>query len=130
MNQEKITCPVCDRPNIEGDVCPNCETNLSFVRMLIELPTEAQKSFSFPGNFWRSYLEKITNFNWLAVGLTIILITIGIGLLGVTANFFFSRQMPLLPQTSSVSLRLLVGFVSSQVKMIPKVKQTFGVISA
>lgn len=34
----KLTCPVCDRPDIDHDFCPNCETNLSTLRMLIDLP--------------------------------------------------------------------------------------------
>ena len=37
MNQ-KITCPVCDRSGIEISVCPNCQTDLSLIRMLSELP--------------------------------------------------------------------------------------------
>jgi hypothetical protein len=39
----KITCPVCDRPEIEGNICPNCETDLSLVRMLVELPEQKQQ---------------------------------------------------------------------------------------
>lgn len=35
----EIDCPVCNHPNIRGDVCPNCETDLSLIRSLIELPT-------------------------------------------------------------------------------------------
>ncbi|MGD2181917.1 hypothetical protein [Lusitaniella coriacea] len=37
-----LTCPVCNRPEIEGNRCPNCETDLSSVRMLIELPPVRQ----------------------------------------------------------------------------------------
>jgi hypothetical protein len=35
----KINCPVCDRSAIEINICPNCQTDLSLIRMLIELPT-------------------------------------------------------------------------------------------
>jgi hypothetical protein len=34
----KLICPVCDRPDIESNCCPNCETDLSIVRMVLELP--------------------------------------------------------------------------------------------
>jgi hypothetical protein len=34
---EKLTCPVCDRTEIETNTCPNCETDLSTIRMLKEL---------------------------------------------------------------------------------------------
>lgn len=36
--QTQLACPVCDRPAVTGDVCPNCETDLSVLRMLLELP--------------------------------------------------------------------------------------------
>ena len=39
----QLTCPVCDRPGIESDICPNCETNLSTLRLLAELPIVAPK---------------------------------------------------------------------------------------
>ncbi len=34
----KLTCPVCDRTSIEGNICPNCETDLSSIRLLMTLP--------------------------------------------------------------------------------------------
>ncbi len=46
---KKITCPVCDRKEIEENICPNCETDLSLIRMLLELPpvekTSGNKSY-------------------------------------------------------------------------------------
>ncbi len=33
----KIVCPVCDRSAIEISICPNCQTDLSLIRMLSEL---------------------------------------------------------------------------------------------
>ncbi len=36
----KLTCPVCDRQEIASEICPNCETNLHVMRMLVELPHE------------------------------------------------------------------------------------------
>jgi hypothetical protein len=34
----KLICPVCDRPDIEDDICVNCETNLSTFHILAKLP--------------------------------------------------------------------------------------------
>lgn len=34
----QLTCQVCQHPNIEVNTCPNCETDLALVRMLMELP--------------------------------------------------------------------------------------------
>jgi len=35
---EKLTCPVCDRTDIETNICPNCDIDLSSIRLLKELP--------------------------------------------------------------------------------------------
>jgi hypothetical protein len=34
----KIACPVCDRPGVMEDICPNCETDLTLIRGLMDLP--------------------------------------------------------------------------------------------
>ncbi|BAZ29539.1 hypothetical protein NIES4074_19860 [Cylindrospermum sp. NIES-4074] len=34
----KLNCPVCGYQGIEGNSCPNCDTDLSLIRMLQELP--------------------------------------------------------------------------------------------
>ncbi|WP_330202150.1 LysM peptidoglycan-binding domain-containing protein [Cyanobacterium sp. DS4] len=40
---EKLTCPVCDRTEIDTNICPNCETDLSTIRLLKELPQIEEK---------------------------------------------------------------------------------------
>lgn len=52
----KITCPVCDRPNVEDSFCPNCETDLSLIRNLMELPTESDSSPSPKLSNWILFL--------------------------------------------------------------------------
>jgi hypothetical protein len=48
-----LTCPVCDRPDVEGDICPNCETNLSTFRLLAELPiVEPNNDISSKTKIW------------------------------------------------------------------------------
>jgi hypothetical protein len=46
----KITCPVCDRSELEINICPNCQTDLALLRMLTELPALApiETSFQLP----------------------------------------------------------------------------------
>jgi LysM repeat protein len=34
----KIDCPVCGYQGIEGNICPNCDTDVSLIRSLAELP--------------------------------------------------------------------------------------------
>jgi hypothetical protein len=38
MTIERLTCPVCGRTEIETDICPNCETDLSLLRLFSGLP--------------------------------------------------------------------------------------------
>ncbi|BDA69767.1 hypothetical protein RIVM261_074930 [Rivularia sp. IAM M-261] len=40
----KLMCPVCQRPDIENNICPNCETDLSLIRMLTELPQQRKNT--------------------------------------------------------------------------------------
>jgi hypothetical protein len=48
-----LICPVCDRPDIESDICPNCETNLSTFRILAELPiVESKKALGSTMKIW------------------------------------------------------------------------------
>jgi len=48
-----LICPVCDRPDVEGDICPNCETNLSTFRILSELPMiEPKKALGSTMKIW------------------------------------------------------------------------------
>lgn len=69
----KLTCPVCDRPQIEGNICPNCETDLSLVRMLIELPN-ANVSRKIP-------------IGWLILMASV---SFGVGISVITMKFLFS----------------------------------------
>lgn len=34
----KLNCPVCEYKEIEGNICPNCDTDISLIRRLYELP--------------------------------------------------------------------------------------------
>lgn len=48
-----LNCPVCDRSGIDRDICPNCEANLSTLRMLTELPIVApQKTLGSTIKVW------------------------------------------------------------------------------
>lgn len=89
----KLTCPVCDRPEIEGDICPNCETNLSLFRMIAELPVVAKPvSTSKPGG------RAVTP--WLLIVIGILLLVVGISL-GYSSNYLSSRQQQPIAQTST-----------------------------
>ena len=71
----KLNCPVCDYQEIEGDICPNCDTDLSVIRMLEELP-QVENS-----------LQQLKIAKW-QLGVALLLLIIGIGL-GVMGSFIF-----------------------------------------
>ncbi len=86
----KLTCPVCDRSQIETNTCPNCETDLSTYRMLAQLPVETPIETK----------ESKRNISlWLPVGVAILFLLLGIGL-GFAGNSVIARQQP---QTTSTS---------------------------
>ncbi len=84
-----LTCPVCDRPEIEGDICPNCETNLSTFRILAELPiVETKKALGSTMKIWL---------------LSGILAAFVLGMsLGATGGSLLSKQSPP-PTATSIS---------------------------
>lgn len=84
----KLTCPVCSHPEIEGEICPNCQTDLSVVRMLAELPP------SVPAD---AQLRKA----WVPVFVAILMLLLLIRL-GFATNFWVSEKSP--PTATSSNL--------------------------
>jgi LysM domain len=84
-----LICPVCDRPDVEGDICPNCETNLSTFRILAELPiVEPKKALGSTMKIWL---------------LSGILTAFVLGMsLGAAGGSLLSKQ-PLLPTATSIA---------------------------
>lgn len=97
----KITCPVCGRSAIEGNICPNCETDLSLIRMLVDLPEETPNTMP-------------NSLKFLGVSLAIFLFILGLSL-GGSANYLISRNQQELPISSVVN-----SSSSSTVKNINK----------
>jgi phage tail protein X len=74
----KINCPVCDRPGVEEDYCPNCETDLSLPRMLMALPVAAAPQKSRV---------------WWQTGIAVLLMSLGIGI-GCAGSAIVSSSTP------------------------------------
>ena len=90
----KLTCPVCDRSQIEENICPNCETDLTNYRMLAELPVETPIE---------TKEEKRTIPLWLPVSAAILFLLLGIGL-GFAGNSVIARkQQPITPNSTTAS---------------------------
>ena len=102
---EKLTCPVCERSQIETNTCPNCETDLATYRMLAELPVETPVAMSAP---------KQTIPIWLPIGVAILFLLLGLGL-GFAGNSVIAKQQtksttdvssskPIQPEESTTSV--------------------------
>ncbi len=106
MSSVKLTCPVCERSQIETNTCPNCETDLSTYRMLAQLPVETVIEVKES--------KRIIPI-WLPVGVAILFLLLGIGL-GVAGNSVIARHTP----TSSTASNSIPETVSSTVAENPQ----------
>lgn len=75
---EKLTCPVCDRREVETNICPNCETDLSTILMLKELPYFDNK-------------EESTTLKKYLIYLLLILVLLGI-ITGVYGGYLIAKN--------------------------------------
>ena len=89
----KLTCPVCERSQIETNTCPNCETDLSTYRMLAELPIET---------FVATKEQKRTIPIWLPIGIAVLFLLLGLGL-GFAGNSVIAKQQQTAPANISTS---------------------------
>lgn len=64
----KLNCPVCGYKEIEGKTCPNCDTDLSLIRTLQELPPVEKTLIQ----------KKISNWT-LVIGVLMLMLGIGLG---------------------------------------------------
>ncbi|WP_071190679.1 LysM peptidoglycan-binding domain-containing protein [Trichormus sp. NMC-1] len=76
----KLNCPVCGYQEIEGNICPNCDTDLALIRTLQDLP-QLKKPLS------QSKFSKWT----LTVALLMLMIGIG---LGAGGSFLIVKSSP------------------------------------
>ena len=86
----KLTCPVCERSQIETSTCPNCETDLSTYRMLAQLPVEIEE-------------QKPTIPIWLPIGVAVLFLLLGFGL-GFAGNSVIARQQPQITPNSTTTV--------------------------
>ncbi|MBD2626766.1 LysM peptidoglycan-binding domain-containing protein [Trichormus variabilis] len=83
----KLNCPVCGYQEIQGNICPNCDTDLALIRTLQDLP-QLEKPLS------QSKFSKWT----LTVALLMLMIGIG---LGAGGSFLILKSSP--PTSTIVS---------------------------
>jgi LysM domain len=108
----KLNCPVCDRSGIDRDICPNCETDLSTLRLLAELPIVA------PQNTFKSTIKV-----WL-LSIVFVAFTIGISL-GIAGGALLSQQPPKSIATSIVTPTAVNVQPSSPTSSESKIASTY-----
>ena len=98
----ELSCPVCAYTEISGNSCPNCDTDLSLIRLLTQLP---------PSSPQVTQLERPPQLPKVAgrqVGVALLILMIGIGL-GAVGSLLFLQPSQLLTNTgnspSSVAIR-------------------------
>ena len=82
----KLTCPVCERKDVRGDTCPNCDADLTIMRILAELPPSSPSYV--PSSFTT---EQPRNATWLPYAIAAMILVLGI-ILGAVANNWFSQS--------------------------------------
>jgi hypothetical protein len=88
----KLTCPVCDRPDIDGNICPNCEADLTPIRQLQELSEVAVQPAPIPQP------ERVQNFPKLIVAIAIIMLLLGLALGASVRTQLATRPAPVEPE--------------------------------
>ncbi|MBK1987026.1 LysM peptidoglycan-binding domain-containing protein [Sphaerospermopsis aphanizomenoides BCCUSP55] len=73
----KLNCPVCGYQEIAGDICPNCDTDISLIRSLYDLPQIKKSSLQQKFSSW-------------TLGVALLMLIIGIGL-GVGGSFLLMQ---------------------------------------
>ena len=109
----KLTCPVCDRSQIEDNTCPNCETDLSTYRMLAELPVKTPVEAK----------ESKRNIPiWLPIGAAGLFLLLGIGL-GFASNSVMSRTQQPITATSETASSYLPETKPDELVVSPNVTE-------
>ena len=88
----ELSCPVCASIEIAGDSCPNCDTDLSLIRLLTELPPSSPQA---------TVLEKPQiqlKFAGWPLGAALLILTMGI-VLRAASSFLFWQPSQLLTTT-------------------------------
>lgn len=95
-----LNCPVCGYKEIAGNTCPNCDTDISLLRSLAELPVSVSSAATtslpidtttdIPSNSSRRF----SRIGW-QMGVALLILILGIAL-GATGSFFFLQPSQLL----------------------------------
>lgn len=89
-----LNCPVCRYTEIANNTCPNCDADLSLIRLLTELPSSNSQVTEVKAQ----RQPKVAGWQ---VGIALLILLVGIGL-GTTSSFLF-LQSQLIGKTANSS---------------------------
>ena len=109
----ELTCPVCERSQVEENICPNCETDLSVYGMLASLPIQTHTKIEE---------QKRILPIWLPIGVAILFLLLGLGL-GFVGNSVLAKQ-----ESQNVSTEVATSISIPKTKpadlVAPKIAET------
>lgn len=85
--KNRYNCPVCGYKEIEGNTCPNCDTDLFLMRSLAELPVSIPSVEADLNSTCVDTPLRASRTGW-QVGVALLILMMGIGL-GVLGSFLF-----------------------------------------
>lgn len=88
----ELSCPVCAYTEISGNSCPKCNTDLSLIRLLTELPPSSPQVTQFEKPH-----RQLKIAGW-QLGAALLILMMGIGL-GAVGSFVFLQPSQLLTNT-------------------------------
>lgn len=98
-----LNCPVCGYTEIAGNSCPNCDTDISLLRSLAELPVAESLASATSLTVDTANIPNSSPLFWRAgwqIGIALLILILGIAL-GASGSFFFLQPAQLLTTTAS-----------------------------
>ena len=95
----ELTCPVCERSQIEHKICPNCETDLSTYGLLASLP---------PCQPTKVEAKKRMIPIWLPVAIAVLFLLLGLGM-GYAGNSLIAQPPSIVQPTTTTAAPTLAA---------------------
>ena len=112
----KLTCPVCERSQIEHQICPNCETDLSTFRVLASLPQCEPVA---------AKTKKRIIPIWLPVGIAVLFLLLGLGL-GYASNSLIAKPPSVIQPSTTIESTSVVNNKALPIAEVAKQKPDCG----
>lgn len=117
-----LNCPVCGYKEIADNTCPNCDTDLSLIRSLTELPP-SEKAGGAEEAEGAGGVKPISKVAGWQVGLALVILMLGIGL-GALGSFLFLQPQLISNKVNSPSSVVINSDKTPSVKPLQPTQYT------